>query len=173
MPGTTGVPAAIASSRAAVLLPIAAIASAGGPIHTSPASRTARGEPFALGEKSVAGMNRLGAGQLRRFDDPVAAQIALARRRRPDEHRFVGLAHVRRARVGVGVDGDRRDAQLAAGADDPQRDLAAVGDQDLLEHQSGMFPCFFGGFRSRFVRSVSSASIRRGRVSRGSMMSST
>ena len=42
VPGTTGVPAAIASSRAAVLLPIAAIASAGGPTKTSPASRTAR-----------------------------------------------------------------------------------------------------------------------------------
>src|SRR5207249_2128619 len=36
----------------------------------------------------------------------------------------------------------------------------------------GMLPCFLGGFLSRFVSSVASASIRRGRVSRGSMMSS-
>jgi hypothetical protein len=42
VPGTTGTPAAMASVRAAVLLPIAAIASAGGPTKTSPASRTAR-----------------------------------------------------------------------------------------------------------------------------------
>ncbi len=88
---------------------------------------------------------------MRRLDDPVASQIALRRRRCADVHRLVGLAHVRSARVGVAVHGDRRDAHLAAGADDAQRDLAAVGDQDLLEHQSGMFPCFFGGFRSRFA----------------------
>ena len=30
--------------------------------------------------------------------------------------------------------GDGLDAQLAAGAQDAQRDLAAVGDEDLLEH---------------------------------------
>src|SRR5262249_61638113 len=38
--------------------------------------------------------------------------------------------------VGVGgrVDGDRLDAELPARAGDPQRDLAAVRDQDLLEH---------------------------------------
>jgi hypothetical protein len=39
-----------------------------------------------------------------------------------------------RVGVGGGMHGDRLDAHLAAGADDAQRDLAAVGDQDLLEH---------------------------------------
>src|SRR3979411_2693999 len=39
VPGTTGTPFATARVRAAVLLPIAAIASAGGPIQTSPASQ--------------------------------------------------------------------------------------------------------------------------------------
>ncbi len=32
--------------------------------------------------------------------------------------------------VGLGVDAHRLDAQLARGTDDPQRDLAPVGDQD-------------------------------------------
>ena len=68
----------------------------------------------------------------------VALEIALGRRRRANVHRFVGLAHVRRARVGVAVDGDRRDAELAAGADDAQRDLAAVGDENLGEHRDAM-----------------------------------
>jgi len=38
--------------------------------------------------------------------------------------------------VGVGgrVHGHRRNAQLLAGAQDAQRDLAAIGDQDFLEH---------------------------------------
>src|SRR5207245_8896991 len=44
--------------------------------------------------------------------------------------------------VGVGLRGgdDRPDAELAAGADDPQRDLAAVGDQDLVEHARPSVP---------------------------------
>ena len=36
--------------------------------------------------------------------------------------------------VGGGMDRDRGDAQFLAGAQDAQRDLAAVGDQDLVEH---------------------------------------
>ena len=40
-PGTTGTPAAIAARRAAVLLPISAIASGVGPMNVSPASRHA------------------------------------------------------------------------------------------------------------------------------------
>src|ERR1041385_558985 len=38
---------------------------------------------------------------------------------------------------------------------------------------NGIFPCFFGGFLSRLVRSIRSASMSRGRVSRGSITSST
>src|SRR5262245_51990822 len=105
--------------------------------------------------------------------------------------RFIRLTDVWRACVRVAVDRDGLDAHLAARANDAQRDLAAVGDENLVKHRgrsekqiprfarddercySGRLPCFFGGFLSRFVRSVSSASMRRGRVSRGSMMSST
>ena len=40
---------------------------------------------------------------------------------------------------GVGVGGrmhrDGRDAELLAGAQHAQRDLAAIGDQDFVEHQ--------------------------------------
>jgi len=39
------------------------------------------------------------------------------------------------------VDDDRLDGQLAAGALDAQRDLAAVGDQYLVEQLSGGFGC--------------------------------
>jgi hypothetical protein len=38
---------------------------------------------------------------------------------------------------------------------------------------SGMLPCLRGGFESRLSRSMSSAEMRRGRLSRGSMTSST
>ncbi len=47
---------------------------------------------------------------------------------------FVGQQHVLEAVVGRGVHGDGLDAQLAAGAQDAQRDFAAVGDDDFFEH---------------------------------------
>ena len=53
---------------------------------------------------------------------------------RPDADVVVGEAHVQRLAVRFGVDRDRLHAELAAGADDAQRDLAAVGDQNFLEH---------------------------------------
>ena len=45
---------------------------------------------------------------------------------------------------------------------------------EVLHHspQAGKRPCFLGGFCWTFVRSSSSARMRRGRVSRGSMTSS-
>ena len=94
--------------------------------------------------------------------------------------------------IGIGVDGDSLDAEVAAGADDPQRDLAAVGDEDPGERavpvdvayggaggwasharHSGMLPCFFGGFVSRLSASISNAAMSRGRVSHGWITSST
>ena len=41
---------------------------------------------------------------------------------------------MQRVAVEVGVDGDGGDAQLLARTDDPDSDLAAVGDEDLGEH---------------------------------------
>ena len=40
--------------------------------------------------------------------------------------------------VGLAVGDDRLDAERPAGAQDAQRDLAAVGDEDLAEHRSGV-----------------------------------
>ena len=51
----------------------------------------------------------------RGVEDAVDPQVALARRRRADRHRLIGHRDVRRAPVGVGVDGDR--AQPSAAAD--------------------------------------------------------
>ena len=54
--------------------------------------------------------------------------------RRADAHGLVGEQHVLEVGVGGGMHGDGLDAELAAGAQDAQRDLAAVGDDDLVEH---------------------------------------
>lgn len=47
--------------------------------------------------------------------------------------RLVGHLDVQAVLVGVRVDGDGADAELAGGADHTARDLATVRDQDLLE----------------------------------------
>ena len=51
MPGTTGVPALVATSRAVSLSPIFSMASGGGPIQVKPASITARAKS-AFSEKN-------------------------------------------------------------------------------------------------------------------------
>src|SRR5690606_15240070 len=55
-------------------------------------------------------------------------------RRRPDADRLVGVAQVQEVAIGLGVHRDRLDAELLAGAHDPQGDLPAVRDQDASEH---------------------------------------
>ena len=147
-------------------------------------------ERRALRQESVSRMDRFGAGRERRLDDQVGAEVTLPRRRRAQTHRLVGGYDVRGVDVGVGVHGDRLDAKIAAGADDAQGDLTAVGDEDARERYAtvfahrhggcrdaarhrGMLPCFFGGLVSRLSASISSAAIRRGRVSDGRITSST
>ena len=92
------------------------------------------GEVGALGQEPVAGMDRVGAGDLGGADDRRHVQVAVGAARRTDADVLVGEPHVQRVLVGLGVDGDRLDAELAAREDDAQRDLAAVRDQDFLEH---------------------------------------
>ena len=44
----------------------------------------------------------------------------------------------RRLAIGLAVGDDGLEPERPAGAQDPQRDLAAVGDQDLAEHQASL-----------------------------------
>jgi hypothetical protein len=92
------------------------------------------GEAGVLRQEAVAGMDRVRAGDLAGRDDLGDVQIAVARRRRADADALVGELHMHGVGVGGGMHRDGRDAQLLAGAQHAQRDLAAVGDEDLLEH---------------------------------------
>ena len=67
-------------------------------------------------------------------------EIAFGRRARADADGLVGQLQIRRAAVGLAEDGDHLDAQIAAGADDPQSDFAAIGYQNALEHQRNRNP---------------------------------
>jgi len=81
-------------------------------------------------------MNRIRPRDLRGADDCRNVQVAVGAARRPDTDVLVGKPHVQGVLVGFRVDGDRLDAELAAGVDDPQRDLTPVGDQYFLEHHA-------------------------------------
>ena len=94
------------------------------------------GEAGILGEEAVAGMNRVGAGDLAGGDDGWNVEVAVLGRRGADAHALVGEAHMHGVGVGGRMHRDSRDAQFLAGALDAKRDLSPVCDQDLVEHRA-------------------------------------
>src|SRR6185312_7036184 len=98
----------------------------------------AEGSP--LREEAVAGMHRLGPGRLAGLYDLFRYQVALGSGRRADMHRFVRHLDMQRLAIGVGIDGDGGDAHPARRLDDAAGDLAAIGDQYLLEHARNVPP---------------------------------
>ena len=92
------------------------------------------GELGVLAQEPVPGVDRLGARHERRREQVADVEVGAVRGRGSDADRLVGQQHGQRRLVGLRVGDHRRDAQLARGAEDPQGDLPAVGDQDLLEH---------------------------------------
>jgi hypothetical protein len=95
-------------------------------------------EVGALRQEPVAGVNGVGTGDLRGAEHGRHAQVAVRAARRTDADILVGEPDVERVLVGLGVHRDRLDAELPARDDHAQRDLPAIGDQDLLEHQVGL-----------------------------------
>src|SRR5258707_14339189 len=61
-------------------------------------------------------------------------EVTLAAARRADTHRLVGEPHVQRIAVSLRIHRDRRDPQLLARANHPQRDLPAVSYKYFVEH---------------------------------------
>ena len=68
------------------------------------------------------------------LEDPLDVEVALGRGRPAQQVGLVGPLDVQCLAIELGVHGHRRDAHLAQRADDADSDLAAVGDQHLLEH---------------------------------------
>ena len=191
MPGTTGTPAADTVARATALSPMAAMEDGLGPMKANPGVQAGLGKIRALCQEAITGWMASAPLRSGNLDDLIAAQVrirAMGPGRADRLHR-----HSARAAPGGRLRNKRHGlhAQLAAGADDAHGDLAAVGDQTLLNiahlildrqgfetlqvylnDHNGMLPCFLGGLVSRLLDSISSALIRRGRVSCGSITSS-
>jgi hypothetical protein len=133
-PGTQGTPAAFMASLALTLSPIRRMVSGRGPMKAKAGLFDAFAEVGIFREEAVAGVDRLGVGDFGRGNDGGDVQVALTRRRRADADRFVGQLDVFRLGVGLRVHGDGAHAEFAAGAQDAQRDFAAVCYENLAEH---------------------------------------
>ncbi len=84
-------------------------------------------------EEAIAGVQGVAATFHRQVHQGARVEVA-GQRVRADAVGFVGALDVQRVAIGLGVDGHRADAHLGAGAHDADGNLAAVGDQDLLDH---------------------------------------
>jgi hypothetical protein len=93
------------------------------------------GKAGILGQETVARMDRVCARDLARREERGDVEIGVFRSGRTDAHAFIGEAHVHGVSVGGRVHGHGLDAEFLASAQYPQCDLAAVGDQDFLEHR--------------------------------------
>src|SRR5690606_17109658 len=93
-------------------------------------------EAGVFGEEAVARMHGVGAGDLAGSHDRGDVEVAVLGGVGTDADALVGQPHMHGIGIGGRVHGDGLDAELLARAQDAQRDLAAVGDEDLVEHYS-------------------------------------
>jgi len=98
------------------------------------ALRAGTHEGGVLREEAEARVDRLASGRLRGGYDVGNPQVALGRGRRADADRLVGHPDVERLSLGGRVDGDGLDAELVERADDADRDLTPVRNEDAGEH---------------------------------------
>ena len=97
-------------------------------------TRQCSGEIRVLREESVTGVHCLRPGSHGRIDHGLDVEITLPRGRRPDPDGDVSLGHVACARVGIAVDRHRPDTHGSQRADDAHGNLAAVRDENGVEH---------------------------------------
>src|SRR5690606_19474412 len=93
-----------------------------------------RREGGILRQEAVAGVNHRRPRRPRGIDQRGDVEIAVARPRRADADRGIRLLHVAGGQVGLRAGLDMRNGELAAGALDAGRDLAAIGDQQPMSH---------------------------------------
>ena len=92
------------------------------------------GEIGVFGQEAVAGMHRFAARGDCGRNDIGHDQVGLSCRSRSDANRLVGIFHRQRVLIRRRIDRDRFHAKFAGGTHDAQRDLSAVGNQNLFEH---------------------------------------
>ena len=91
------------------------------------------GEVGILGEKSVTGVQRVGATAKAGVDNGRNVEVALGGGCRSDAKSFVSQIHVQCVRVRVRIDRDGANTEAPGRAHDAAGYLAAIGDQDLMK----------------------------------------
>src|SRR5262245_39104024 len=81
-------------------------------------------------------MNRVGLRGACGVDDPVDGQVTLGRSSGTEATGAIGEGDMLRAGVGVRVHGDALDAELTAGANDANGNLAPIRDEHAFQHVS-------------------------------------
>ena len=79
-------------------------------------------------------MYRVGTSDFCRADDGRDIEVAIDAARRTNTDLLIREPDVQRVFIGFRVHRDRSDAELSARNDDTESDLAAIRDEDLLEH---------------------------------------
>ena len=87
-----------------------------------------------FGQESVPGVDGIRPDAKGQVDDLLFVEEAL-HRSWADQIGFIGLLDVDAGRVGFGINRRRGDIQLAARANNPHGDFAAIGDENFLEHE--------------------------------------
>ena len=93
-------------------------------------------------------MHGVRAGLPGGVEKPVDQEIALRWSGGADMDGVVGRADVRGRAIGVGIHRDRLDALFMTGANDPERDLSAIGDKNTI-HRGWVRACRRAGARLR------------------------
>ncbi len=84
-------------------------------------------------QEAVAGMDGVGPAAARRLQDRLRVEVRLCGLRRADVVRLVRPPHVGRGAVRRAVDGDRVEALLVTGAQDPHGNLPTVGNENFVK----------------------------------------
>src|SRR5262249_37277003 len=92
------------------------------------------GKPGVLGKKTVARMHRGGAGGVASREQGRGGGGTVFCCGGDDANAFIRQTYMHRVFVCGGVYRDRGNAQLLAGAQHPQRDFSAIGNEDFVEH---------------------------------------
>src|SRR5580704_17916793 len=79
-------------------------------------------------------MNRVHVRDFRRTDNAVNSKVAFRRLSLANANGFICELNMHRIRVRLRINGDGADVQFLTGADDPNGDFPAVGDQNFFKH---------------------------------------
>ena len=148
VPGTTGSPAFCASRRAAVLSP-KQVKQVRARADKSNSRRGAGSRQRGIfREKSVARMDGVDASLFRERHDPVDVEIGLDRSLAlADEIGFVSLEAMQAEAIFVGIDGGGADLQFVGGAENADRNFAAIQGQKFFYRHQSEFPGISPHFR--------------------------